>query len=141
MSTGPTPARPHRPAPGPTGPTGPTGAADVARRAGDGNGNGSAHALLEALHVSKEFGGLVAVSDVSFFIEPHSIVSIIGPNGAGKTTFFNMLTGLYKPTSGEITFDGRSITRRRPDMITTHGRRADLPEHPPVRRDDAHSRT
>ena len=56
--------------------------------------------------MTKEFGGLVAVNDVSFDIQPHSIVSIIGPNGAGKTTFFNMLTGLYKPTSGRIVFDG-----------------------------------
>jgi branched-chain amino acid transport system ATP-binding protein len=77
--------------------------------------------LLRADHVSKEFGGLVAVNDVSFVIEPRSIVSIIGPNGAGKTTFFNMLTGLYKPTSGRIMFDGRNITRARPDTITGAG--------------------
>jgi branched-chain amino acid transport system ATP-binding protein len=101
--------------------TGPTGApADVAPEPPS-NGNGSPDALLTASHVSKEFGGLVAVSDVSFAIEPRTIVSIIGPNGAGKTTFFNMLTGLYKPTRGQITFDGRSITRRRPDMITSLG--------------------
>ena len=61
--------------------------------------------------MTKEFGGLVAVNDVSFEIQPHSIVSIIGPNGAGKTTFFNMLTGLYKPTAGRIVFEGRDITR------------------------------
>ncbi len=81
----------------------------------------SATGLLAADHVSKEFGGLVAVNDVSFVIEPRSIVSIIGPNGAGKTTFFNMLTGLYKPTSGRIMFDGRDITRARPDTITGAG--------------------
>ena len=80
-----------------------------------------ATALLQAINVSKEFGGLVAVNNVSFVIEPHSIVSIIGPNGAGKTTFFNMLTGLYKPTSGRIVFDGRDITRARPDRITGMG--------------------
>jgi branched-chain amino acid transport system ATP-binding protein len=78
-------------------------------------------ALLRAMNVTKEFGGLVAVNDVSFEIERHKIVSIIGPNGAGKTTFFNMLTGLYKPTAGRITFDGRDITRARPDRITGQG--------------------
>ncbi len=78
-------------------------------------------ALLRAVSVSKEFGGLVAVNDVSFEIKPLSIVSIIGPNGAGKTTFFNMLTGLYKPSAGRILFDGRDITRSRPDRITALG--------------------
>ncbi len=77
--------------------------------------------LLSATGISKEFGGLVAVNDVSFDIPPGTIVSIIGPNGAGKTTFFNMLTGLYKPTRGRISFDGRDITRARPDKITGRG--------------------
>jgi branched-chain amino acid transport system ATP-binding protein len=77
--------------------------------------------ILAAEHVSKVFGGLVAVNDVSFAIPRRGIVSIIGPNGAGKTTFFNMLTGLYKPSTGRITFDGRDITRTRPDRITNHG--------------------
>jgi branched-chain amino acid transport system ATP-binding protein len=84
------------------------------------DGDGTA-ALLQAAHVSKEFGGLIAVNDVSFAIMPYSIVSMIGPNGAGKTTFFNMLTGLYKPSSGQIVFDGSEITRRRPDIITGMG--------------------
>ncbi len=78
-------------------------------------------ALLRARNVSKIFGGLVAVSDVSFSIPPRSIVSIIGPNGAGKTTFFNMLTGLYKPSLGRIDFDGKDITSGRPDKITALG--------------------
>jgi branched-chain amino acid transport system ATP-binding protein len=77
--------------------------------------------LLEAANVSKVFGGLVAVSDVSFMIPPRSIVSIIGPNGAGKTTFFNMLTGLYAPTTGRIVFDGKEVTFARPDRITASG--------------------
>ena len=77
--------------------------------------------ILTAEHVSKQFGGLTAVSDVSFEIPEKSIVSIIGPNGAGKTTFFNMLTGLYRPTFGRIHFDGRDITERRPDLITAAG--------------------
>ena len=82
----------------------------------DGNGD-----ILEATGVTKVFGGLVAVEDVSFAIPQGRIVSIIGPNGAGKTTFFNMLTGLYKPTFGKIVFDGRDITGRRPDRIQSMG--------------------
>jgi branched-chain amino acid transport system ATP-binding protein len=77
--------------------------------------------LLVATSVSKVFGGLVAVSDVDFSIPRLSIVSIIGPNGAGKTTFFNMLTGLYKPTTGTIAFDGKNIADERPDRITALG--------------------
>jgi branched-chain amino acid transport system ATP-binding protein len=77
--------------------------------------------ILVAEDVSKEFGGLVAVDDVSIDIPQGSIVSIIGPNGAGKTTFFNMLTGLYKSTSGRITFSDRDITHDRPDVITKLG--------------------
>jgi branched-chain amino acid transport system ATP-binding protein len=72
-------------------------------------------------HLVKEFGGLVAVDDVSIDIPPRSIVSIIGPNGAGKTTVFNMMTGLYKPTSGRILFGKRNITGSRPDIITKLG--------------------
>jgi branched-chain amino acid transport system ATP-binding protein len=77
--------------------------------------------LLVAARISKSFGGLVAVSDVSFDIPARSIVSLIGPNGAGKTTFFNMLTGLIRPTSGRITLHGKAITRARPDVITARG--------------------
>jgi branched-chain amino acid transport system ATP-binding protein len=77
--------------------------------------------VYEAQNITKAFGGLVAVDDVSFEIPVGSIVSIIGPNGAGKTTFFNILTGLYKPTSGRLIFDGRDITRKRPDQITALG--------------------
>jgi branched-chain amino acid transport system ATP-binding protein len=77
--------------------------------------------ILVAEDVSKIFGGLVAVNDVSFAVPRKSIVSIIGPNGAGKTTFFNMLTGLYKPSTGRIAFDGTDMTRVRPDRITKAG--------------------
>jgi branched-chain amino acid transport system ATP-binding protein len=83
--------------------------------------NGDDAPLLDAVEVTKAFGGLVAVEEVSFSIPPRSIVSIIGPNGAGKTTFFNMLTGLYKPTAGRIVFDGRNVTGKRPDIITSRG--------------------
>jgi branched-chain amino acid transport system ATP-binding protein len=78
-------------------------------------------AILEAMDVSKRFGGLLAVDTVNFSIPRQSIVSIIGPNGAGKTTFFNMLTGLYKPTTGAISFDGADITAKRPDRILAKG--------------------
>jgi branched-chain amino acid transport system ATP-binding protein len=78
-------------------------------------------AILAATNVTKTFGGLIAVEDVSFAIPRSGIVSIIGPNGAGKTTFFNMLTGLYKPTLGRIEFDGRNITGGRPDKIMALG--------------------
>jgi branched-chain amino acid transport system ATP-binding protein len=77
--------------------------------------------LLVASNVRKEFGGLVAVNDVDFAIPQGSIVSLIGPNGAGKTTFFNMLTGLYKPTAGQIVFDGTDLTGKPPHAITQLG--------------------
>ena len=82
---------------------------------------GSGGNILEAVGVSKIFGGLVAVDGVDFTVPRRSIVSIIGPNGAGKTTFFNMLTGLYKPSTGYIAFEGRNITRARPDRILAAG--------------------
>jgi branched-chain amino acid transport system ATP-binding protein len=77
--------------------------------------------IYVAQEITKAFGGLVAVSDVSFDIPVGSIVSIIGPNGAGKTTFFNVLTGLYKPTSGRLLFNGKDMTHSRPDKITKAG--------------------
>ncbi len=77
--------------------------------------------LLSARGIRKEFGGLVAVSDIDFDIPRHSIVSLIGPNGAGKTTFFNMITGLYKPTAGRIDFDGRNITGTKPHQVVRAG--------------------
>jgi branched-chain amino acid transport system ATP-binding protein len=80
-----------------------------------------AAAALRAEHVTKRFGGLDAVKDVSIDVPEHSIVSLIGPNGAGKTTMFNMLTGLYRPTEGSIYLGERDITRARPDVITSYG--------------------
>jgi branched-chain amino acid transport system ATP-binding protein len=77
--------------------------------------------LLVARSVRKEFGGLVATNDVDFVIPRGSIVALIGPNGAGKTTFFNMLTGVYKPTEGQIVFDGEDITGMPPHAIVERG--------------------
>jgi len=77
--------------------------------------------LLQASDVRKEFGGLLAVNDVDFVIPQGGIVSLIGPNGAGKTTFFNMLTGVYKPTAGRIVFDGHDVTGKPPHAITERG--------------------
>jgi branched-chain amino acid transport system ATP-binding protein len=80
------------------------------------NGN-----LLVAEKVRKEFGGLVATDDIDFTIPRGRVVSLIGPNGAGKTTFFNMLTGVYRPTSGRIVFDGEDVTGKPPHAITARG--------------------
>jgi branched-chain amino acid transport system ATP-binding protein len=77
--------------------------------------------LLEAQTVRKEFGGLVAVNDVDFTIPEGGIVSLIGPNGAGKTTFFNVLTGVYEPTSGEVFFHGERVTGLPPHKVTKLG--------------------
>jgi branched-chain amino acid transport system ATP-binding protein len=77
--------------------------------------------LLEAIELRKEFGGLVAVDDIDFTIPLGSIVSLIGPNGAGKTTFFNMLTGVYKPTAGRVVFDGEDIGGKPPHAATQRG--------------------
>jgi len=85
------------------------------------NGDGAGGPILETVGLTKIFGGLTAVSEVSFAVPERTIASIIGPNGAGKTTFFNMLTGLYKPSLGRVEFRGRDITARRPDRITDMG--------------------
>jgi branched-chain amino acid transport system ATP-binding protein len=80
-----------------------------------------APAILETRAARKEFGGLVACSDIDFVVPERGIVSLIGPNGAGKTTFFNMLTGAYKPTAGEILFAGRDVGGLPPHTITKLG--------------------
>jgi branched-chain amino acid transport system ATP-binding protein len=77
--------------------------------------------LLVATDCTKRFGGLVAVSKVNFTIPRGGIVSLIGPNGAGKTTFFNMITGLYVPTEGQILFDGAELTGKKPHEVVRLG--------------------
>jgi len=77
--------------------------------------------ILEARDISMHFGGLKAVDRVDFAVERDAIVSLIGPNGAGKTTFFNMVTGLHKPTAGRIFFDGHDISGKQPNFVTSMG--------------------
>jgi branched-chain amino acid transport system ATP-binding protein len=77
--------------------------------------------VLVASGIRKEFGGLVAVNDVDFEVPRGQVLSLIGPNGAGKTTFFNMLTGVYKPTAGTITLLGEDVTGKPPHAITARG--------------------
>ena len=77
--------------------------------------------LLQLDHVTIRFGGLTAVSEVSLDVRPGDLAGLIGPNGAGKTTVFNLMTGVYQPTSGSITFDGRPTAGRRPFDLTRSG--------------------
>ncbi|MGH3025905.1 MAG: ABC transporter ATP-binding protein, partial [Gaiellaceae bacterium] len=81
----------------------------------------AAEPLLWTQSLRKEFGGLVANSDVDFAVPRGAIVSLIGPNGAGKTTFFNMLTGVYKPTAGRVHFAGTDMTGKPPHAYTQRG--------------------
>jgi branched-chain amino acid transport system ATP-binding protein len=76
--------------------------------------------LLDARNVTMQFGGLIAVNDVSLQVRSGEIVGLIGPNGAGKTTFFNCLTGLYKPTFGSVTFDGKPLPPK-PRLVVREG--------------------
>jgi branched-chain amino acid transport system ATP-binding protein len=78
-------------------------------------------ALLQASGVSKRFGGVQALADVSFAIEQGQIYGLIGPNGAGKTTLFNLLTGIYAPDAGQFTFNGASLAGLRPDRVAAAG--------------------
>ena len=77
--------------------------------------------LLEVKALTKNFGGLAAVNDVGLGVRPGEIQGLIGPNGSGKTTFFNLVSGVIKPTDGEIVFDGTNITRLKPSQIAARG--------------------
>jgi branched-chain amino acid transport system ATP-binding protein len=77
--------------------------------------------LLNLNKVSKHFGGLAAVEDVDLEVHPQEIISIIGPNGAGKTTVFNLITGIYRASSGDITLAGRSLVGLKPDQVLKRG--------------------
>jgi neutral amino acid transport system ATP-binding protein len=78
-------------------------------------------ALLQTQALSKSFGGIHAVDDCTFEVEEGSITALIGPNGAGKTTVFNLISGMLKPDSGEITFNGENIAGMQPHRITRRG--------------------
>jgi branched-chain amino acid transport system ATP-binding protein len=77
--------------------------------------------LLEAKHVSKRFGGLKAINDISFAVNPAEITFIVGPNGAGKTTLFNLITGVFHPDAGTIYFQDQDITKLTPDQAAKLG--------------------
>ena len=77
--------------------------------------------MLEGIRVTKFFGGLAAVSDVDFEVGEKELVGLIGPNGAGKSTLFNCISGIYRPTSGTINFNGAEITHLKPDEICRRG--------------------
>ncbi|MDX6408811.1 MAG: branched-chain amino acid transport system ATP-binding protein [Gaiellaceae bacterium] len=77
--------------------------------------------LLELRQVDKSFGGLRVIADLDLVVREHEIVSVIGPNGAGKTTLFNLITGIYRPDSGDIRLDGRNIVGLAPHKITELG--------------------
>src|SRR5438034_3408501 len=78
-------------------------------------------ALLKLTRVSKRFGGLAAVQDLDLEVWPREIVSVIGPNGAGKTTVFNLITGIYRPSSGDVLLASRSINGLSPDKVLRRG--------------------
>ncbi|MBP6655852.1 MAG: ABC transporter ATP-binding protein [Propionivibrio sp.] len=77
--------------------------------------------ILKTTDVNKQFGGLAAVTALNVDVQPGEIIGLIGPNGAGKTTSFNLITGVYKPTSGKIEFCGKNITGMKPHAITKLG--------------------
>lgn len=79
------------------------------------------HPLLSVNGVSKHFGGLKAVDGVDFNVLPREILGILGPNGAGKTVLFNLISGIYEPTAGEIHFCGRRIDKLPPHLIAQRG--------------------
>ena len=83
--------------------------------------NTASEVLLEGANVSKRFGGVQALGEVTFSIRRGEIYGLIGPNGAGKTTFFNVLTGIYLPDEGGFTFDGQSLTGLKPDEVCARG--------------------
>ncbi|WP_027417942.1 ABC transporter ATP-binding protein [Aneurinibacillus terranovensis] len=77
--------------------------------------------IIQIQNLHLQFGGLVAVNNLSFSIPDNTVMSVIGPNGAGKTSLFNMITGFYQPTRGEIIFNGTNIVGKKPSMITAMG--------------------
>ncbi len=77
--------------------------------------------MLQVNHLSKSFGGVHAIQDVSFSVRGGAVHSVIGPNGAGKTTLFNLLSGIYVPSGGEILLDGDNVAGHSPDALARRG--------------------
>lgn len=77
--------------------------------------------MLELVSLSKAFGGVRAVTDLSFKVDPGEILGLIGPNGSGKTTSINVITGLFRPTSGAVSYNGKNLTNKRPHEIVACG--------------------
>jgi branched-chain amino acid transport system ATP-binding protein len=77
--------------------------------------------ILKIQNLSKSFGGLSAISKLDFVVDEGELLGLIGPNGAGKTTLFNLISGFYRPTSGQIFFKGEDLTGLRPDLVSTRG--------------------
>src|SRR3954468_8103917 len=77
--------------------------------------------ILEVQNLTKQFGGLTATQNISMTFEKNSITAVIGPNGAGKTTFFNMITGIYQPTSGSILLENERIDGLKPHDVSKQG--------------------
>lgn len=94
---------------------------DAACGAAERNGDGMSDKILETVKLSKYFGGLKAVNDVSIYVEKGDIFGLIGPNGAGKTTLQNTIAGTYRPTSGQVYFEGKDITGFKPHQICHAG--------------------
>ena len=90
--------------------------------------------ILEVHQLSKRFGGVEALSQVDLVVEPGEVIGVIGPNGAGKSTFFNLLSGVMKPSAGKVVFQGQDVTGMKPHGIAEARSRADVPEHRAVLR-------
>ena len=93
-------------------------------------------ALLEVKNLTKNFGGLTAVGDVSMELNEGELVGLIGPNGAGKTTLFNLLTGVYEPSEGTVTLDGTVLNGKAPYKIASLGFVTYFPKYPSFQRHD-----
>ena len=93
-------------------------------------------ALLEVKNLTKNFGGLTAVGDVSMELNEGELVGLIGPNGAGKTTLFNLLTGVYEPSEGTVTLDGIVLNGKAPYKICVTRFVTYFPKYPPFQRHD-----
>jgi len=79
------------------------------------------HPTLEIQNITMQFGGVTAIDDLSFAVQPGEIYGLIGPNGAGKTTIFNIITGNYQPTKGEVKFQGERLTGTKPNLVVQKG--------------------